>query len=169
MCNLITKKAERPCYEINVDFKVDKTLDEILTHVQSKFSTITYTRTTKDGIISYDASIKTIKQNTNDNVYFLLDSRDNKVLYVGKSKTINTRIRQHLISSSGTTHTKTNNLCDYLEELFNQKLPMAIGYASVRIKPINYYGAAEGYFITRLKDKYITSYPGFEMWNVRED
>jgi hypothetical protein len=151
-------KIIRPSFEVEAEFNINKKLDDIIDYVTANFTKITY-----------DPSIKRIKQNTNDNVYFIIDIANKLILYVGKSKKINTRIREHLISSSEGTHTKTNDLCDFLEKQFNSNSTMEIGYSSIRIKPINYYGAGEGYLITRLRDKYLKTNPEFEMWNVRED
>jgi hypothetical protein len=162
-------KIIRPSFEVEAEFNINKKLDDIIDYVTANFTKITYTRSIVDGKPSYDPSIKRIKQNTNDNVYFIIDIANKLILYVGKSKKINTRIREHLISSNEGTHTKTNDLCDFLEKQFNSNSTMEIGYSSIRIKPINYYGAGEGYLITRLRDKYLKTNPEFEMWNVRED
>jgi hypothetical protein len=102
-----------------------------------------------------------------DNVYLIFKG-NGQCLYVGKSKDIHKRIREHLEknnkNSKGiySTSSKIENVYSYLGPGCNKRKILKI--ATIEVDPSSMYGAVEGYLIQH----YWSLTPKEAIWNIKE-
>lgn len=99
---------------------------------------------------------------SNHNVYFIFDSNNLNILYVGKSQSIRSRLKNHLIKCSENTSSKIQNIQKYLKDAPIKRLY----YYSIEVCETKYYGAIEGTLIAYIKN-HENDFPN--NWNDRED
>ena len=98
------------------------------------------------------------------NVYILLNE-DKDILYVGKSKSIKKRIKEHLVKCSSSTSSQIQNVYDFLKEKnLSGKDNIKIYIFVLNVEPNEYYGTIEGLIINDLIKKSNNT-----CWNVRQD
>jgi len=97
---------------------------------------------------------------SNDNIYVLIDSEEDKILYIGKSlaKDINSRLIEHLLKNEkadgtkSSTSSKIKEVYTYLmEQVENDKIPK-IRFYTFEVVPKKLYAAVEGHLINYLKE-----------------
>jgi hypothetical protein len=107
---------------------------------------------------------------SNDNIYVLIDSEEDKILYIGKSvaKDIDSRLAEHLLKNEkadGTksgTSSKIKEVYTYLmEQVEKEKVPK-IRYYTFEVVPKKLYAAVEGHLINYLKEVRKQA-----KWNIR--
>ena len=117
--------------------------------------------------------LKRIKIQTNDKIeippdvksgiYFILNDTGDKILYVGKSKTLATRLKNHLIECSTSTSSHINEVIEYLSNLKSDQLILKYCY----IKVEKYLSTIEGMLIDYMKSIDLDMFK--ENWNKRND
>ena len=94
-------------------------------------------------------------------VYLIMNDKK-EILYVGKSLKIQLRLKHHLQKCSETTHSQIQNVVEYL----NTNNTKEIYFATIEVKPLEFYGTIEGMLIKHMKDCK-DEFPKF--WNNRID
>lgn len=104
----------------------------------------------------------------NSGIYFILSYEEDKLLYVGKSKNIKQRLKNHLIQCNVKTYSHIEDVSQHLCDRQSKKLPLKIKYCAIRVDDSKYNATVEGTIID-----YILSHPDdpffSECWNKRED
>lgn len=104
----------------------------------------------------------------NSGIYFILSYEEDKLLYVGKSKNIKQRLKNHLIQCNVKTNSHIEDVSQHLCDRQSKKMPLKIKYCAIHVDDPKYNATVEGTIID-----YILSHPDdpffSECWNKRED
>lgn len=125
----------------------------------------------KDGIkVSYtiDTNNKIDSAIKGGGIYFIISYEQDKLLYIGKSKDLKSRLRQHLIKCALSTGSHISDLIKYLKERKNQGKVLAVKYCiintAVNINNAAIEGALIDYVINNKSDSFFD-----KCWNSRLD
>lgn len=104
----------------------------------------------------------------NSGIYFLLSYEEDKLLYVGKSKNIKQRLKDHLIQCNAKTYSHIEDVSQYLRDRQNKNLQLKIKYCAIQVDDSKYNATVEGaiidYILNNSGDPFFS-----ECWNKRED
>ena len=113
--------------------------------------------TSKDEI---DSNVKGV------GIYFILNENENKILYIGKSNDLKTRLTQHLLKCSITTHSHIRDVINYLVNCKDVSDKISLKYCFIKTNE-KHNAAIEGVLLDYLmesKDECFT-----DNWNKRKD
>jgi|GEM_PF-6071876 len=162
----------------DIQSRIDKTINskiiaisKALQKSSADVSTITYktcTRIDDKSTISLQSDLDLTSLDTTKAYTYLIFDDSGICLYVGKSKSIKTRLTAHLINNPMVdgkykTSSKIEELYEYLGEGCSKK--SVIKLILISVEPANMYGALEGQLIY----KYNNMLPKQAIWNLRED
>ena len=101
-------------------------------------------------------------------IYFIISYEEDKLLYIGKSRKLNSRLSQHLIKCSLSTGSHILDMIDYLKKRKESKQKLAIKYCVIYTFENKNNAAIEGAltdYVSENKDEPYFS----ECWNKRHD
>lgn len=139
-------------------------------HVISYDGDILYSYTDPNGVLQRKliTSDKIDDEIDNSGIYFILSYEEDKLLYVGKSKNIKQRLKDHLIQCNAKTYSHIEDVSQYLCNRQSNNLPLKIKYCAIRVDNSKYNATVEGtiidYILNNSGDSFFS-----ECWNKRED
>ena len=101
-------------------------------------------------------------------LYFILSSDGEKLLYVGKSKNLRARLRQHLVKCSESTYSHIQDVCKYLQEKQESQEELSLSYCVVNTTDNTCNATIEGalidYILNKKSDTFLE-----QCWNKRNE
>lgn len=110
----------------------------------------------------------TVCENINGGgIYFILNDKEDKVLYIGKSQKLKDRLKQHLIECNKSTSSHIQDVLDYLLDRQKKGLSLCIKYCVINTGDDKNNAAIEGILLDYIFGSSNRMFE--ECWNKRKD
>lgn len=110
-----------------------------------------------------DASI------TKGGIYFIFSGDGNRLLYIGKSKDLKNRLKQHLIACTLSTYSHIQDVLNYLKEQKIRKEKLVLQYCIINSVDDKHNAAIEGALIDYIQENKENEVLLSDCWNTRHD
>lgn len=104
----------------------------------------------------------------NSGIYYILSYEEDKLLYVGKSKSIRQRLKDHLIQCNIKTYSHIEDVSRYLHDRQSKGLLLKIKYCAINVEDSKYNATVErtiiDYILNNSSDLFFS-----KCWNKRDD